>query len=211
MIKSLIYKDFKNIINASKGSSIYYVFLVVVYLGFLILGDSGQGSMILNIFLFSFFSRISSLEGESQGESYLSAAPLKKTTIVNSKFMIMAFMGVFALIVNSIFFLILKNFRNYGLDDYIAIIISQITITTIYSLYFPILFKYGYKKSAVPFIVIVFSVVGVIVLGVMGFIKLFPNIKPNDFMILSALLVLCLAVLAGSYLSSIKILEAKEY
>lgn len=211
MIKALLYKDYRGVINSLKGSKIYYIFLALIYLAFLVFADVSQATMILNLFLFTLSITAFNLDTESNCEAYLSAGPVLKNTVVSSKFMILFISGGAALLINSIVFVIVKNSRGYAMDDYIGVLASQLAITAIYSVYIPIIFKYGTKKSMIPFLLTIGVIIGAFVFIFFAINKLFPNFVPSDTFIMLGLVGLLVGILAISYIVAIKVLKNKEY
>ena len=211
MIKALLYKDYRGMVNSLKGSKIYYIFLALIYLAFLVFSDVSQATMILNIFLFTLSITSFNLDAESNCEAYLSASPVSKNTVVSSKFMILFISGGAALLINSIFFVIVKNSRGYVIDDYIGILASQLAISAIYSVSVPIIFKYGTKKTMIPFFLTIGVIVGAFVFIFFAIKKLFPNFVPSDTFIMLGLVGLSVGVLVISYMVAIRVLNNKEH
>ncbi|SHH65332.1 ABC-2 family transporter protein [Anaerosphaera aminiphila DSM 21120] len=211
MIKALLYKDYRGMVNSLKGSKIYYLFLALIYVAFLVFSDVSQATMILNIFLFTLLITSFNLDVDSNCEAYLSASPVLKNTVVSSKFMILFISGMLALLINSIVFIIVKNLRGYVMDDYIGVLASQLAISAIYSIYIPIIFKYGNKKSMIPFLLTIGVVVGAFVFIIFAIRKIFPSFAPSDIFIMLGLVGLLAGVLVISYMVAIRVLKNKEY
>ncbi|MBA4535931.1 ABC-2 transporter permease [Bacillus aquiflavi] len=116
----------------------------------------------------------SSLEDKNNSDIILNSLPIKKNTIVLSKYVsIYVFTAYAILLFYSIYFIVnMLNFPNIIFFNPIGFIGGIVAVTLFFSISFPLIFKYGYIKSKMANLILFF------VLAFGGIIL--TNILQND-------------------------------
>ncbi|WP_102275536.1 ABC-2 transporter permease [Cytobacillus massiliigabonensis] len=165
----LIKKDILMQKRALKLSVLLIIFFSIT------LSNIGPAGLIVGILAITYQLVLgaSALEDKNNSDIILISLPIKKTTIVLSKYVSIYIYALFAAIGFYLIYLI-SNLLNLPLDipfNFSGLIAAIITVTLFCSISFPLIFKYGFLKSKMANLIIFF----VFVFGGTGLVSYFSR------------------------------------
>ena len=215
-MKGLIIKDLSYVL---KDIKLYAVMIILYTLIFSVSGfDAAQLSGVFIILSFIITINSFSFDDYNNWNKYALTMPIDRKDIVYSKYIygilgvvvIMAALGFIDLIAN-----LIKN-KNVELDVLFSMLLISSFVIIAISIIYPILFKMGAERARI-FMIIVLLLPTIIILGIA---KLFPHVLTNLVNILENMNlttigigygIVVLLILLISIVTSIKIIEAKEF
>ncbi|MGO3751811.1 MAG: ABC-2 transporter permease [Peptoniphilaceae bacterium] len=191
MIRSLLFKDYKNLMKGDAGKYKRVIsFIIIIY--FLISYFKGQiiAANYLNIVSVNLIIGTFSQDDKVNCEDYLKASPIPIKYLAAYKFIELILISSIVFIINLLFY---YSFKIIGKDingGLIELLGQQIGILSIYFILIPLVYKFGIKNLIFSML----STIGILVLIIMTTIKLSPNIV-NIIENLSSVSVLTISLL----------------
>lgn len=147
------------------------------------LSEIGPSGLVVNILAVTYMLVLgaSAVEDKNNSDIMLVSLPIKKSTIVFSKYMSVYFFAFYAVFINFLIYLIVNQFNlsikvlPFTSD---ALFFSIIAVTLFCSITLPLIFKYGFLKSRVISIILFFVFIS-------GGLSLVDNLSKNENSIFS--------------------------